>query len=453
MNISELHSLFAQKKVSPREWALSVLDRVTREAGPYRAFCYLDPEAFLAEAEKSEQRYLKGYPLSELDGIPIGLKDLIETKDMPTTAASKILEGYRPEEDAVVVGRLRRAGANVSLGKLNLHEFAYGTTGTSSAFGPAKNPWDPTRMAGGSSSGTAIAVQRNWVMAGLGTDTGGSIRIPAALCGVTGIKPTYGLIPVRGVIPLAWTLDHVGPMARCAADVRLVLNALSDFPRDPLSPPSWGRRYRVLRPTNVGHAYRAGIERVLDAALGELDGAGIIEVHEGPLPGWEALQLLQHVIIGAEASTYHWAWLRDRPHLYQADVRERLETRAALLAVQYIEALRQRRRWQERYRDVWGQVDGIALPTVPITAPPWEQEGILNEEGEVEDVRVSLVKFTAPFNVLGLPALSHPAGFDQGLPVGLQWVAPPGRESWLLDVIERYQAITDWHGRVPSNMA
>ncbi len=451
MNIAVLRSRFLNKTVSPREWAQTVVRQIEHEGERYHGLTHFDPSQFLAEAEQSEQRFQKGQPKGPLDGIPIGLKDLIETQDMPTTGGSAILDGYRPKADAEVVRRLKDAGANVAVGKLNLHEFAYGTTGTSSYFGPCKNPWDLRRMAGGSSSGTAIAVQRNWVMGGLGTDTGGSIRIPAALSGVTGLKPTYGRVSTQGVIPLAWSLDHVGPMARSALDVREIFNVIRDADPEALTPVQ-PKRYRVLWPKNLGKVYTAAIDGLTVEAVETLNEAGVITVAEDLLPGWEELLLLQHILVGAEASAFHWAWLQNRAHLYQADVRERLQTRASVLAVQYIEALRRRQHLIEEYQPLWQRWDAIVLPTVPMTAPLLDDLEIENDQGVLEDVRVSLVKFTAPFNVLGFPAISHPIGFEQGLPVGLQWVAADNREDVLLDIVAKYQILTDWHSTLPVDL-
>ncbi len=448
MDIANLRSRFLDKSVSPREWALAIVTRVEQEHACYHGLTCFEPEKFLEEARASEARYVNGRPIGPLDGIPVGLKDLIATRDMPTTAGSAILENHRPQKDATVVVRLKRAGANVALGKLNLHEFAYGTTGTSSHFGPVGNPFDPGRMAGGSSSGTALAVQRNWVMAGLGTDTGGSIRIPAALSGVTGLKPTYGRVSTEGVIPLAWTLDHVGPMARSAKDLGAILGVIGHRWAE-VGSSERCRPYRVLRPTNVGRVYLAALETRMDQALDLMTKAGVIQVEEGAVPDWEELLLLQHVIVGAEASTFHWAWLQDRAHLYQADVRERLETRSSLLAVHYIEALRRRTHLIRAYQALWQRFDLMVLPAVPMTAPELDQVEVANDRGMAEDVRVSLVKFTAPLNVLGFPAICHPIGFEQQLPVGLQWVAADNQEARLLEVVEAYQAMTEWHRMLP----
>ncbi len=446
-SIRELTAAFRRGDFSPWEWARQIWRQVESEADRFGGFTVRCPEHFLEAARQSETRYVRRRPLGPLDGVVIGLKDMITTREMPTTAGSRILADYRPAADARVVERLKASGANYHLGKLNLHEFAYGPTGTSSFFGATGNPWDPTRMAGGSSSGSALAVQRNWVSAALGTDTGGSVRIPAALSGVIGLKPTYGAVSVQGVIPLAWSLDHVGILGRTATDVRTVYWALTDAPGNALT--ARPRRFRVLWPDNLGESYQAAIDTLARQAVHRLSEAGWIRADEGPLPEWEALAAVQHVVLSAEASTFHWAWLRERAADYQPDVRERLETRSGLLAMHYIEALRQRRRSIANFSGLWGRYDLIVMPTVPITAPLLTQTTVSTPTGVREDVRVSLVKYTAAVNALGAPAIAHPVGMVDGLPVSLQWIAPPGREDWLLDVVEEYQTLSDWHLRMP----
>lgn len=411
--------------------------RIEADRSFVHAFTVFTPERFLAEATASEARYRAGSPLGPLDGIPVGLKDLYYTIDAETTAGSKILADFRPGRDAEVVRRLRAVGANLALGKLNLHEFAYGPTGTSSYYGAVANPWDPNRMAGGSSSGSAVAVARGWVEASLGTDTGGSVRIPAALSGVVGLKPTYGRVPMEGVIPLAWTLDHAGPLARSAEDAAEIFRAIAQ----PAQPRRRTQPFRVLRPANLGRAYDPRIDEQVDEVLRILAEAKAVRVVTGDLPGLKEIQAAQYLILSAESAAFHWAWLSERPEDYQPDVRNRLLNRAAVPAVAYLEALQVRRRAIAWYHAFFRETDLIALPTVPVTAPPLDAASIVRPDGEDEDVRDTLTAFTAPFNLLGLPALSQPAGRVGGLPVGIQWVAPTGQEDWLFDIARTYERV------------
>lgn len=424
------------------------MQKVEAQRGFEHVFTVYTPERFLAEARASEERYRKGRPLGSLDGIPVGLKDLYYTRDMATTAGSKILAAFRPERDAEAVRRLRAEGANLALGKLNLHEFAYGPTGASSYFGPVPNPWDPGRIAGGSSSGSAFAVARGWVAVGLGTDTGGSVRIPAALSGVVGLKPSYGSVPMEGVIPLAWTLDHAGPLARSTADVAEIFRVIAEK-RSQIAAP---RPFRVLRPRNWGRAYDPAIDEKVGEALRILGAAQEVRVEEGELPLLDEMMAAHYLILSAEAATFHWAWLRDCSDAYQEDVRTRLLERAAVPAVAYLEALRVRRRAMARYRDVFRDIDLIALPSVPITAPRLDAATVMRPDGAVEDVRDTLTAFTAPFNLLGLPALSQPCGLVGGLPVGIQWVAPAGRDAWLLEMAAVYERVSGWKADLPAEI-
>ncbi|MDE2994231.1 MAG: amidase, partial [Chloroflexota bacterium] len=365
------------------------------------------------------------------------------------------------------VERLRAAGA-IRIGRTNLHEFAYGITNVNPHYGPAHNPWQPDHVTGGSSGGSAAAVAAGATGFSLGTDTGGSVRLPAALCGIVGLKPTYGRVSRAGLLPLAWSLDHVGPMTRTVADAALVLEAVAG--PDPADATS------SRTPVPV---YAAELEDSLDGLrLGMPEGDGWDEVgpevrdlvqaavstlHSlGPrvepvsLPALDDFGPVFDPIIRAEATTVHLKWLRSRPQDYGDDVRERLELGMALPATAYLTAQRARTVISERMRAVWERVDLLALPAVPVPAPRIDETMVRVQSGAPPtDVRRVLTRLTNPFNLLGLPAISVPCGLtSQGLPAGLQLVGPPFAEQRLLQAAHAYEQATagtrEQHPPLPS---
>jgi aspartyl-tRNA(Asn)/glutamyl-tRNA(Gln) amidotransferase subunit A len=389
------------------------------------AFINLDYANARQEALASYERFRCGVPRGPLDGILVGLKDLFETKGIPTTAGSLILRDYRPSRNAAAVETLHNAGANTFLGKLNMHEFAYGPTATSSYYVMMKNPHDPSKMAGGSSGGSAIAVAAGMVAGALGTDTGGSVRIPAAFCGVYGLKPSYGSISRKGVLPLSWTLDHVGPIARDLDDIELLWRILShrmDHQIRPLTSP------RVLWVTDKRlDGLDLLVQQQMADARTRIGHLSAVDIVPGTLPRGEECRASQQLILGAEAVNYHWAWLKTHRDQYQPDVRDRLLSHSADLAIHYIEALRRRSELIAYYDDeVMSCYDFIVTPTVPIAPPPLTTTQL----GGV-DIRQILTSWTAPFNLLGLPALSLPIP-PAHLGIGLQIVGSRDKELELL---------------------
>jgi aspartyl-tRNA(Asn)/glutamyl-tRNA(Gln) amidotransferase subunit A len=354
--------------------------------------------------------------------MPIAIKDLFETRGVRTTGGSKILRDWIPKRDATVVDRLRAAGA-VIFGKTNLHEFAYGVTNANPWWGIARNPRDESRIPGGSSGGSAIAVAAGMAAAALGTDTGGSIRIPASLCGCVGLKPTYGSVPLAGTIPLGWSLDHAGPITRSVDDAGLLFDVLS-------ATPTWQHARRrsgtALRGTRVG-VLRGGLvqpcERVILNAL-ELAAVTLrrrgIRVDEIALPELDWTVATQLVTLRAEAAAVHARWFAARPRAYGPEVRVRLQLGALVSGLDYVLAQRMRARIREALRRMFQTVDLLLLPTTPIRATPLAERTVRWRRGE-EPVDGALVRLTAPFNLTGVPALSVPAP-TQGLPIGLQIV-------------------------------
>ncbi len=409
----------------------------------------------MADASRADAELGRGEDRGPLHGIPVALKDLFDVNGVPTTGGSRILAGNVAAADSGVAERLRRAGA-VFVGKTNLHEWAFGVTNQNPHFGAAKNPWDHTRIPGGSSGGTAIAVATGMCFVSPGSDTGGSIRIPAALCGIVGLKPTYGRVSLRGAIALSWTLDHAGPLARTVRDAAFALAALAghdeadptsaDVPVDDYigSLESGARGVRVLVPTT--HFFDdvdPVVERaVRDAAL-TLASLGAV-VEERALPHAERLRATQRAIITVDAAAYHRDDLARRSSEIGADVLERLRVGATIGSTEYAQARRDR----DVIRRDWGAIlrdhDVILTPTTPIAAPPREGQDALAAAAR-------LTANTSPFNLTGLPALSLPCGFTpDGLPIGLQLAAGPWREALLLRVARAYEGATQWHTRHPA---
>jgi aspartyl-tRNA(Asn)/glutamyl-tRNA(Gln) amidotransferase subunit A len=461
-SMGELQRLIASKQVSPVEVVNAHLARIEALDSRLRSFITVTRERALDAARAAEAAVMAGRPLGRLHGVPLGLKDLYQTKDAPTTAGSTILKDAMHAEDATVVARLRAAGAIV-LGKLNLHEFAFGPEGINEHYGTAWNPWDPKthRIAGGSSSGSGVAVATGLVPGALGSDTGGSIRIPAALCGITGIKPTYGRVSRAGVFPLAWTMDHVGPMARSAADCALMLGAIAgrdarDVTTSPRPVPDYtsgltgdirGLRVGLLRTfflESAGLVLRQAVER----AVKDLASLGA-QVEEVALPLAEPAGAASLAIISAEALAYHETWMKQRPEDYQADVRERLRAGAFVSATQYVQAQRLRTLVRDEVTAVLRRVDVLLSPVTSIVAAAVGQTEVTIEH-ETHDVRSALTRFTRHFNLSGHPACSVPCGFTAaGLPIGMQIIGRAFDEATVLRVADAYQRATEWHTRRP----
>lgn len=425
--VRRLAGMLRAGRISPTELLDIYMGRIAANTA-LRAFITVEPEVARAEARRQAgKRRAAGY--RPLLGIPVAVKDLFATRGQRTTAGSRILRDWHPAGDSVVVARLRAAGA-VVIGKTNLHEFAYGVTNRNPWWGIARNPWDPERIPGGSSGGSAIAIAAGLATAAVGSDTGGSIRIPAALCGCVGLKPTYGLIPLDGVVPLGWSLDHAGPLTRTVDDARLLLEVMAGRRVKSLPAPE-GLRLGLIRAPLLDRVEPGVAERV-EAAAAAMGRAGmrLIEVR---IPEMEWTVAMQLITLRAEASALHAAWLRRRPRSYGTDVRTRLQLGALVSGPEYARAQQARLRLRQALVEAFKRVDILALPTTPIVAPPVGQRMVRWGDGD-EPVDGALVRLTQPFNLAGVPALSVPCGLATGLPVGLQLVAPWMAESRLLAV-------------------
>jgi aspartyl-tRNA(Asn)/glutamyl-tRNA(Gln) amidotransferase subunit A len=417
---------YRSREVSPVEVTRRALDHAAATQATLNAFITLLADTALAAARASEARYQRSAPLGPLDGVPVAVKDLIHMAGVRTTGASKVMASFVAPDDAPVIQRLRAGGA-VLLGKTNLHEFAYGGTGDVSAFGPARNPRHLDHLAGGSSSGSAAAVAGGICPVALGTDTACSIRTPAALCGIVGLKPTYGRVPSAGVIPLSWSQDHVGPMTASVADAALTLSVISDFAMPELDPEMSGLKIGVCRELFFTRL-EPEVERLVERAMGLLG-----EVHEVHLPHIGMAGAVQALITSAEARAFHQHWLATVPEAYDWSVRNRLEAGGEVNAVDYVQATRLRGLLIAEMAAALAGVDVLAMPTVAVTAPAFGQREIELAPGVVEPVGPVMLRNAAPMNVTGFPAITVPAGSAaNGLPVGIQLVGLPWAEAQLL---------------------
>jgi aspartyl-tRNA(Asn)/glutamyl-tRNA(Gln) amidotransferase subunit A len=380
--------------------------------------------------------------------MPIALKDNIDTAGVRTTAASGVFAARVPEQDAEVVTRLKAAGAIV-LGKLNMHEFAYGGTSLVSRFGPVRNPWQRGYIAGGSSGGAGAAVAGGLCYGALGTDTGGSIRLPASFCGIVGLKPSYGRVSLRGVLPLAWSLDHVGPMARTTADCAALLQTIAGYDASDATSvdrptPDYGRalleRVRTVR-LGVPREYLASLEPEVESAFHDALLA-LKGITAGPQDvSFAASADDRTTLRAAEAWAYHAATVATTPGLYDPETLTRIRAGETITAPAYIEARRRMEQLRHEPPAVFRSVDLLALPTVPI---------LPTANGDTPADDGPRIRNLAPFNLNGLPAISVPCGFSvRGLPIGLQLVAPPWGEERLLAVAAAYEAATAWHTKHP----
>ena len=463
LGVAELAAAIRAKQVSSVEATHAALAR--SEEGQRRLNCFIaiDAEAALARAAALDRELEQGRVVGPLHGVPLAHKDMFYRAGRISTAGSLIRRDWRASTTATVLERLDAAGA-VDLGTLNMAEFAAGPTGHNRHYGDCRNPWNPAHMPGGSSSGSGAAVAARLVPAALGSDTGGSIRLPAAACGVLGLKPTYGRVSRHGAVPRSWSLDHVGPLARTAADCALLLQAIAGHdPKDGASShepvPDFaaqlGKGIRGLRIGVMTEADGAAVDGevrgLLDASAEVLRslGAKTVPVRLDTLTLWFRFA---ETIIKSEAATMHGKWLRERPQDYSDHVRTRIEAGLVLPATRYLEALSQRGPELARFlATTMAEIDVLHCPAIPMPIPTLAETDVEGTGEKVLALVARITQFTRPFNFLGLPALSIPCGFARnGLPVAFQAVGKPFTEAMLLGVADAYQSATDWHRRVPT---
>jgi aspartyl-tRNA(Asn)/glutamyl-tRNA(Gln) amidotransferase subunit A len=456
LTLSEASDLVRARKVSSAEITSACLARIARLNPVLNAFITVTAERAMADAKAADRDIANGKWRGPLHGIPVGLKDLFDTAGVRTTAASAIFADRVPLEDAEVVRRLKIAGA-VIVGKLNMHEFAYGDTSAQSHFGPVRNPWDRERVAGGSSGGSAAAVAAGLCYGALGSDTGGSIREPSAYCGIVGLKPTYGLVSTRGVIPLSWSLDHIGPMSRRVTDAAMMLQSIAGYDALDINsvnavPPDYVKgmaqkisSLRIGIPRAVFYdSLDPDIEQAMNEALRLLRGL-TASMRDVELPPYKTLP-----VVAAEAYAYHASYFTKTPELYQPLTRRRLQGGMNITATAYIEGLRELGRLRRAVNDVFSTVDVLVTPTTPIL-PPTVAEGLAEAGTPPPGGVAPSLRNTQPFDIFGLPSISLPCGFSRGgLPIGLEISGPRMGEPVVLALARVYEQVTDWHKRVPA---
>ncbi|HLB99146.1 MAG TPA: amidase [Acetobacteraceae bacterium] len=462
-HLTELHWLtaadatraFAAGKLSPVELLQALLARIEQLDPKLNAFIRLDADAALDAARAAEREIGAGHVRGPLHGVPVGIKDIIDVAGLPTTCHSKILLDNVKTTDAVVVSKLRQAGA-IILGKLSTHEFALGGPSFDLPFPPARNPWNPAHHPGGSSSGSGAGVCAGLFPLALGSDTGGSVRNPASSCGIVGLKPTYGLVSRRGVFPLAYTLDHVGPLTRTVADCALLLDAIAGHdPADPASAPSMAGRFgrdllrgvRDLRIGFVRHFHETDMPANPEVTAALEDAARVLqaegaEVRNVTLPSLNEFSAVNRVILGAEAFSIHAPWLRTRPGDYGQLTRRRLLAGAFFSAGDYVGAQRRRSQMIAAVNDAFRDFDAL------ICASSLDPASRLDDPAET--ARTYPRQARTPFNVTGHPALAMMSGLSNaGLPLSVQFVGRYFEDATVLRVAAAYERGTEWHQRRP----
>lgn len=460
LSLAQAAEWIRQRRLSPLELTQAHLERIQRVDAQINSYITVTAEAALQQARRAEQELQRGetvtgHPLGPLHGVPLALKDLYETQGVRTTVGAKFFKDHIPVADAVAVVQLKAAGA-ILLGKTNLHEIALGLTNVNPHFGACHNPWALERVSGGSSGGSAAALAARLCLGALGTDTGGSIRVPAALCGVVGLKPTHGRVSLRGVIPLSWNLDHAGPMARGVLDVAMLLQVIAGYDADdPYSVDALVEDYCIgvrqgvqgwriaLADDDYFSRTAPEVLQVIQAAAQTFESLGA-RVEPTSFPDIHAAALANGMMVVSDAAAFHASRLLESPQDFGADVLQRLQSGAALPLKEYIQARRTQALLRRQFARFFERYDVLLMPTTPVAAPPIEGPDAL-------ELARLLTRYTAPFNLTGLPALSVPCGFTpEGLPVGLQIIGPHWGEATVLRAGFAYEQATGWHHRKPS---
>ncbi|MEZ4671597.1 MAG: amidase [Anaerolineae bacterium] len=454
LTISQAAKLMSSGELSPVELTHAFLDRIGRLDPQLNSFITVTAEAALEQAKQAEANFRNGNYLDILHGIPLAVKDLFALKGTVTTAGAKAYSTAVETADCAVVATLRKAGATF-LGKTNMHEYAFGVINDNPHFGTCRNPWDSNRSPGGSSGGNGAALSADLCMGALGSDTRGSIRIPAALCGIVGLKPTIPAVNLDGVVTLSWSLDHTGPMARTVEDVAVLYMHLTN---------GYRLRELTMNPTEPLQSLRIGVPAddffreadpeiiaAFDAAIGVFAGLGakIVPVNLNFLR--ETVETSK-VIVSADAAAFHRERLEQQPEQFGADVLARLRLGQQYTGVDYALARRAQRLLFLQFYDLFQRdpdkpdnLHVLLTPTTPVVAPR------LDDAAELDTARTRLSWFTAPFNMTGNPAISVPCGFTRsGLPIGLQIITRYSGESTLLYAAYAYEQATDWHTRKPA---
>jgi aspartyl-tRNA(Asn)/glutamyl-tRNA(Gln) amidotransferase subunit A len=464
LTLSEASQLVRSKKVSPVELTHECLSRIERLNPKLNAFITVTADSAVSEARQAEAEVQHDRWRGPLHGIPIALKDLVDIAGVHTTAASGLFKDHIPTQDAEIVRRLKAAGA-VFLGKLNLQEFAYGGSSAISYFGPVHNPWNLDYSSGGSSGGSAAAVAARLCFAAIGTDTGGSIRQPSAYCGVVGLKPTYGRVSTSGVIPLSWSLDHVGPITRAAMDAALMLDVIAGYdPKDTTSidvpVPDYAATIADTTSSlrlGIPRAYfydelHPDIQAAMEVALSVLKTITASEHDVAPLltdATYSSWMDPYGAIFTAEAYASHKDYVARNPELYQIPTLKRLRTGADVTTATYIQSRRQLDQIRRSIAHAFDSVDLLITPTVRV--PPFAIADLQADLDTVRAKELAMLHNTKPWNFPGLPTISVPSGFTRiGLPIGVQITGPPGGEATVLRLAYAYEQATEWHKREPN---
>jgi aspartyl-tRNA(Asn)/glutamyl-tRNA(Gln) amidotransferase subunit A len=463
LDLSEISQLVRSKKISPVQLTQECLNRIQQLNEKLNAFITVTAESALADARAAEAEIQRGQWRGPLHGVPIALKDIVDAAGVRTTAASELFKDRVPTQDAEVVRRLKAAGV-VFLGKLNLHEFAYGGSSVVSYFGPVRNPWDPSHSSGGSSGGSAVAVAAGLCYAALGTDTGGSIRQPASYCGIVGLKPTYGRVSTTGVIPLSWSLDHVGPLTRTTKDAALVLQAIAGYDQRDTASMDAPVPDCAATISNSTSSLRLGIPRAyfweeldpeiaaaMEAALAVLKKMTASQRDIAPLATdatYSSWTDPYAAVFTAEAYAYHKDYIEKSPQLYQAATLKRLRVGSEVTAAKYIWSRREMEKVRRSIVQVFENVDVLITPTVRI--PPFTIADLQADLDTVRARELAMLHNTRALNLTALPTISVPCGFtSNGLPIGMQITGRPGDEATVLRLAHGYEQATDWHKREP----
>ena len=460
MSARDLSKLVQNKEISPVELIGAHLSRIEDTEPVLNSFITLLADEARGAARQAEKDIQAGRYKGPLHGIPVALKDLYNTGGVRTTSGSRIFDNFVPTEDCTVAAKFQQAGA-ILLGKLNMHPFAYGPTGENLDYGHMHNPWNPDMVTGGSSGGSGSATAAGQCTITTGSDTGGSIRIPAALCGIVGLKPTYGLVSRHGLTALSWSLDHPGPMTRTVEDAAITMNAIAGHdPKDVASAkvdiPDYTTALtgdiKGLRIGIVKEYFEAPLDpqvrkAVMDA-IGLLESMGA-EVKEVSYPMFNQSQAISSTVLMSEASAYHRDLLEKDGHQIYEPVRQRLEAGLFISAAEYLRAQQARTIFDQQGRRLLDDVDLLAGPTEPVTAPEIMASRVMAGEQEVGVVG-ALTQYTRPYNINGFPAISVPCGFsDDNMPIGLQLAGKPFDELTVLRAAHAYEQATDWHTRRP----
>jgi aspartyl-tRNA(Asn)/glutamyl-tRNA(Gln) amidotransferase subunit A len=461
LTIKHLSKFIASREISCLEVVDATIERIEKLNPKLNAFITILDQSARKEAKRADSLIKQRKYLGPLHGIPISFKDLIYIQGVKSTSGSKILADFVPDYDATVTTRLRTAGA-IILGTNNTHEFACGITNINPHYGPSKNPWDLARMSGGSSGGSAVAVSGGISLASIGTDTSGSIRVPSSLCGIFGLKPTYGRVSKHGVMPLAPSIDHVGPLARSAWDIAAVLQVIAGYDKLDRSSasvpvPDYLKEISSSRSRNKGRSniekFKIGIPKqfffdtiepkvmeIFGEFVERLHGCGITTTSSVEIDGTDKIFETWRSIRLAESAAVHKEWMDSRPQDYGEDVIRMLEEGLQITAVNYINAIHE---WRKEIKDsllkAMSEYDALLIPTTIIPAPLLDQKEV-NIGGKTIEVYFSLSRLTTVFDVTGLPALNIPAGLvDSKLPVGVQLVGRPFDEARILKIAHSYE--------------